>query len=303
MNYVIERDPEISSAALAGMTFPTFRFLLDRATVPEGVEVHRFVAIDSSGEPLGLWLGTREKSDPGADIILRSLFVVPEARNRGLATALMGQAITELAQAGEKRISVNFTDGKPAIEWFEKVLRKSGWSVPEPKMVLIKCDFDQITTERPLWYRGTPLDPGQEIVLWSEVSEAQMEEFLKSQEEEHWVPDDLMPAEYDYLGKLEETTSLALLQNGKIAGWMLTHAISPKILRFTCGYVRPELQRRGRLFSMLRRSIDDMAIKGFKEGIWTSPVSHRAMHRFVVRRMAPHALYCRHTKDAHRDLP
>ena len=129
----------------AALTFSAYRSLLAAvgAGTPDAIgRIPVALCAESDGRPAGLIVaryvpGGRAGAPPSspdgslsADAELLSVFVVPDLRNRGLATALVAAVERELALRGARRLAGIYMTGKPSIPALEKVFEKRGFSPP-----------------------------------------------------------------------------------------------------------------------------------------------------------------------------
>ena len=91
------------------------------------------------------------------------------------------------------------------------------------------------------------------------------------------------------------TTSVALRVNGAIVGWCLTHAVDG-LLRFTCAFVRKDLQRLGRLLLLWDEVFARMPQAGFTVGMWTIRLSSKGMVAFASKHMQPYSIFFGETR-------
>ena len=103
-----------------------------------------------------------------------------------------------------------------------------------------------------------------------------------------WVPEDLLPNRHEQ--GMELLNSVGLRVGGEVVGWVITHQIVRNVYRYTCSFVKTELQRRLAIVPLYREAISRQVQKEGQDtiGIWTVPVRHHQMVAFVEHRMAPH---------------
>jgi hypothetical protein len=78
--------------------------------------------------------------------------------------------------------------------------------------------------------------------------------------------------------------------------------MSPLVVRYTCCYVRLELQQQGG--NLLLRAAIEAHARGAPEGhgTWTVPLRQQEMAAFVRRRMAPYLLSLTEIRESHKAL-
>jgi GNAT superfamily N-acetyltransferase len=291
--------PAQDAPAFLPMTFPHYAHLLTKADLDRAIAVP--LAATADGEPAGLVLGAMPKADHPAPPSLFSLFVAPAWRHHGIGTRLMEEFHREIARRGGRTIRVSYMSGKESIPFFERILRKTGWSEPTPRMAAIKADLLQIRAMDPPWLRGRRVDSNRfQIIPWREVTEAQKQALRRSHEQEKWIAEDLAPWKHE--ANYDPVTSCALLRDGELVSWVINHHMPDGTTRFTCSFAHPRLQRLGVVLWLYKESVDQAEKHGRRYGTWTVPLYHPAMHAFAVRWMKPCAVYCRETYGCEKHL-
>jgi GNAT superfamily N-acetyltransferase len=286
--------PPGQRAGLEAMTFPAYQHLL-ACRQRDNWTVHAQVAAGKDG-PAGLLLAVVDPAAGRGELL--SLFVSAARRNNGIGRALLAAAADHWRGLGLREVETTFTTGTPGGDAFERVLAAAGWQAPVLRTVAVKCLHRDMVENPPAWLKLRPLPGHMQVLPWVEITAGQRAELAASQAAEHWIPDELNPFDFERRENPEPGTSVALAVDGCIRGWWMNHRLSPVLLRFTCCYIHPSLQRTGRLFHLTAECIRRMPEHGFTEGIFTVAVSQPFMHAFAKKRIAPHALYCRETKGA-----
>lgn len=287
-------------ARFADMTFPAYRHFLalQRArrhaqmpSLPVVIPVALGARIGE--EPVGLALAeVPEGQTANAEVL--SLFVAPACRGRGLGTALLDAMGTCLSRIGvEKALGVYMT-GRPNQEILERVLQKAGWTKPEFRQLTMRFTLEQ--GRRMGWYGRYPLEDGYSMFPWKDLTDAEREALRESQKATGWIKPDLEPWKHDAEG-FEPVSSLGIRLRGEIVGWVITHAVDARTVRFTCSFIRRDLGRRGKIVPAYSEAIRRLSEgTGFVECTLTVPVQHRGMSSFVLRRCAPFASFIGETR-------
>lgn len=270
--------------ALERFTFPSLRPLfrtLGNAT--EAKEQPFALVARKRTKPVGMLLGGLSAA-PRPEARIHSVYVAAPFRHNGLATALWARAEEVAAAAGAHRIGVNYIVGKPSIAAVEAILAKRGWSPPELSMLVVTMEYHNAV--KASWLRDWKLPASYRIVRCSKLTEAERDELDEQRRTGQWMARDLDPRKF--LEHYHEPTSLALLREGCIRGWVINHLMEGK-LRFTCSFVHPELQRKGCVLWLYSEAVRRMHKVGLREGIWTIPTHHPAMQAFARRWMRPYS--------------
>lgn len=271
-------DPDLEA-----YTFPHWRPVFrSLGSNREGLDpAFALAAVSRDGTKVGLLLGNLEGENNRRAVFL-SVYVVPPWRGQGVGRALWGAAEKLARKEGAEWAEVNYVLGKPSIAFLEKILQKQEWSVPRRRMYVVKFDLETLG-EAP-WLRNRRLPEDYEIVLWRELPKESITELISSNAENAWVPSDLNPAYF--LEDCHVETSLALRWRGKIRGWLITHQVNG-VLRWSCGFVHPDFQQKGRMFALYGEVVRRAKRLGLREITGTVPTHHPGMVAFALRWLKP----------------
>ncbi|HQR45319.1 MAG TPA: type 2 lanthipeptide synthetase LanM, partial [Thermoanaerobaculia bacterium] len=290
----------------APLTFPAYRHLLslgrarrhlDMPSLPEITPVALGAFLD--GAPAALLLAEVDEKKPGAAEVL-SLAVLPELQGLGLGTRLLDAAAREFAGRGFERLHGVYMTGQPSQAALERVLVKCGWDPPAPRMLTIRFTLEE--ARRTAWFGRYPLTEGFTVFPWTELTPGEREGLVRSQAERRWIKPDLEPWRHDRYG-FEPVSSLGIRYHGEIVGWVINHALSEKVVRFTCSFIRKDLGRRGKIVPAYTESIRRLSQKtAFEECTLTVPLRHEGMARFLVRWCRPMASFFGETRGSEKRL-
>ncbi|EKD68356.1 MAG: GCN5-related N-acetyltransferase [uncultured bacterium] len=273
----------------SNMTFPAYRNLLTRL---EPAGPYFAVGALFNGSPAGLALG-KIHEERKAEVL--SVFVDQNYRCRKIGEGLLSELEKIFKEMNCAECALVYMTGKPATPMFEKLLLKSGYSDPEFRKLVcrascksfLSCGWEKYLKKLPAEYK---------IISWNEVSEADREQIRQSNEINKWIAPDLMP--FDFENGCEPINSLAMRYRGDIVGWVINHRIAFDLIRYTCSFLRPDLQKAGRIVAMYYESLlRQNAVMPFSHGIWTVPSWHVHMIDFARRHMAPHLTSMSETRE------
>ncbi len=293
-----EEVTEPLGEAWAGMTFPTYRPVLPLfGRAAPGSIASRFVAWRASDgdRPVGLVVGQR--SEDGASVELVSLFVAADMRGQGVATALLAALETGVAARGVQRITGTYMTSKPSIAALERVFVKRGFAPPVQRKVAVR-----FTPEEPAaapWYQKAKLPEGSEIFPWIERRPDEEAALKASQAASPWIPEALEPWRCDQ--QFHVPSSVGLRKDGQIVGWVINHQMTPTLVAFTVSYMRPDLARRGAIFSLYVESLERLQGTGMT-CTYVTDASFESMARFTLRRVAPYVGFCGETRGVTKEL-
>lgn len=287
--FELEELNVINAIAFRNLAYPAHQHALHQLG-PESPIIA--IGAIAEGKPAGLVLAEAR----GEKSAILSICTASAFRNRGIATELLNAAERALRTRDVPSASLTYVTGKPTTEALEKLLARCGWPVAEPKH--LHCWTDNRVYP---WLAEYKLPESFEIFPWIDITVGDRVSLERSQAAENWVPESVWPFSFD--GTLEPNTSLGVRYGGELVGWVLTQVRPPDALCYACSYMRPDLQRRGRLIGAyaeaVRRQIEftDKTV-----GIWIVPYKHPAMAAFVLRRMKPHLVSLQEFRESRKEF-
>jgi GNAT superfamily N-acetyltransferase len=296
-------------AALAAMTFPVYRQLLDLAPTvrhPEQGDERQVqpvgVAAFSGAEPVGLVLGEVPVGDGGPPPEMLSLFVAPEWRGHGVATALVAALESEVARRGHRELDTVYTAGKPSIGAVERILWKRAWVAPESRTLSVRFApaaalASNLFDERRMAALGAAL----ELFPWSRIGDAEKAEIRASHERAPWITPALAPWRFERAG-FDPDSSIGARYRGAVVGWVLNHKVSPEVVRFTCSFMRKDISRRGRIVPLYHESLKRLAATDCRQCTFITPVVYPNMIHFIERWILPIADFAAETRGSKKAL-
>lgn len=262
------------------MTFPMFAPLLQRIGVDP-----RFVAAiaQSNQQPLGLALA--EVVSSGEEGLIRSIYVEPSARRKGVALELLRTVERRLQDQGVKQVTGSYAKN-PVVEG---LLARDGWVPPQPSMYLFHVNKAGMEAmEHSPVYREANLGPGQEIVSWKDLTPEDHAAIAEAVVRFH-VPTGLTAATEPHL--IDPELSLALRIDGMVYVWLLVHRTGPERRRYTGLYARPDSPVKGLairlVFESLRRRLIEIRNLPDADATWGCP-ANMPMAGFCLRRLVPY---------------
>jgi GNAT superfamily N-acetyltransferase len=286
---LIEELPIFKRSAFAAFTFPYYQGLL---LTPSLAVRSTCAGVSCDGRPIGLALIENQARDCGN---LRSIWIEPEYRRQGIARQLLQQVEEMVVARGRRRLETVYMDTLPEVNAFESLLRGAGWESPHTRMYVLQSDLAHINQAG--WMKNPPiLEPEYELRPWEEVSAAEKKAVaaLRIYSKEVWPENS--GSNYD------RPTSMAIRKGGELVGWIVNHPYAPGVLRFTCSYLRDDLQGRGRMVAVMAESVRRMGPAGYHRGIWAVPMEFPRMVAFSKRRLFPFATEISETRGSGKQL-
>jgi GNAT superfamily N-acetyltransferase len=240
----------------------------------------RAVVVQTDDEAAGLAI-----SVPGPDgqFELLSLYVAPFFRRLGLGASLL-QAVEAGFRADGYRLGVHFLSVPANDQGNARFFMARGWSRPIPSRLICRSTVP-LALETP-WLVEARLPERYRIVDWQSLRATQRAPLETACG--HWINDDVNPFLYE--ADCDPSTSVALVEadSGAARGWVLTHRLDERTLRWTCSFLQPDLQRSAIMRSLWRDVVRRQAQSpGLVDFTFAAPLSEPRMARFALRRMRP----------------
>ncbi|MEE3326915.1 MAG: GNAT family N-acetyltransferase [Myxococcota bacterium] len=231
---------------------------------------------------------------------LRSVYVAPTHRQCGVATQLVATAESLSAEHGWTSLRTVFMEGPGNRTDLRRLLARCDWTKPVLRTRVIQIALEEILHAS--WtQRRRPLPDAFEVFPWTDLSDPEKETLLRDQKEHNWPDIEIFP--FHYGPHFEEKTSFGVRYEGKVVGWVVNHRLDKETLRFTCSYLREDLQKLGRLVELYARSVDQIKNRtAFKQAIMTVPVEYPAMWAFSRRHLVPFAQQVKKTYGSTKEL-
>ncbi len=241
------------------------------------------VAAHSGGDTIGFGFGWgAKKPNPGFELI--SLYINPFLRQQGVGSAILSKIEKGFAELGYRE-GVYFLMAEDDENPLGKFLVHNNWRQASIRQIICKSTID-LAYETP-WLIRARLPRGYRIKLWDEVSKIERAAIQRRQESsDPWYADDQDP--FTKEDDCHKDTSLALMKGDEVVGWVITHVIGEKVLRWTISFVSPDLQSIGRILPLWWEVAQRQAkLTDLKRFTWGVPVAHPRMLRFAQTRMKP----------------
>lgn len=263
---------------LSRMTFPSYVELL------KNVEDENTIAIQVvlNYKSIAMILCKEQKQNQWE---ILSVFTEKKYRNAGVATSLLSHTVEVLTSLDAKNIFVKYMTNKPNTAIINRLLDGAGFETMKKRQLDIQCS--KMILQAP-WIK-TLYNPAKNfsIKLWHNLSKSEREDIKTSQQKNRWIPEYLVP--FIYETGHEKQYSRALLYNDEVVGWSITHKLDSKTIRFTCSFIREDLQHYMQLMPLIIHTVEDIIKDGFEYGIWAVKVEERKMIAFSSRQMVSYS--------------
>jgi hypothetical protein len=159
-----------------------------------------------------------------------------------------------MALQGYSDIQLTLVTPETALETISTVLVAAGWSAPETRLAGMRIAAHAVAElDWPTW--AATLGPRERIISWDTVTAQHREDFTRRRKADpHLFPHVLNP--FHRAINHNPETSLALIQDERLMGWLITHAISSDILGWTVSYVLPPLEHKARVLALWRETLN-----------------------------------------------
>jgi len=238
-----------SAPLFAPLTFPRFRARLQMVGTDHSVMAVGAVCGDHAA---GLVLGQHRPDGSVSEVL--SLYVAPSYRGRGIGTALLKELEAVSTARGCQRMELVYVEKPPATHALEHLLLGLGWQPPQVRMVLCKVDRKVLQAS---WFTKPNLPPEFEVFPWCDLRLDERVEIERSQRECSWYPESVSPFQDE--DTQEPATSLGLRYRGAVAGWLITHRLDARTVRYTALFVREDLRGQHCWLALLHEALQRQA--------------------------------------------
>jgi GNAT superfamily N-acetyltransferase len=289
------------------MTFPAYRHLLTLEPtfrLPGEAEqrpVRAFGVVGRYGDrPVGLALAEMPTREADGAPELLSLFVEPPHRREGLATALVEAVEDGLRDRGFDLVEAVYMTGKAAVAAVERIFETRGWQAPELRTITVKFTMQEALSTP--WYGRMGLLPaGAEIFAWKDLTPAERQQLVESNERSPWIANSLQPWRHDTIG-FDPVSSVGLRYRGEVVGWVINHRVDARTVRFTCSFMRKDLSRRARIVPLYSEALRRLSEAGCEFCTFVTPTVYPGMLEFIRRHCAPYASFTGETRGTRKRL-
>jgi ribosomal protein S18 acetylase RimI-like enzyme len=276
MPFRLERVGTAELDGLGHLTFPAVRAL---AQARHGDTV---VAIVVQGDDAAAGLAIAVPG-PDGQFELLSLHVAPFFRRLGLGRALLS-AVEEHFGGSGYRLGVHFFSVPEQDQGNARFFMACGWS--RPALARLVCATTVANALSTPWLIEAELPARYEVRGWHGLSAGERGTLAAALPS--WGHDEIDPFLHEPGHDRETSVALCERRSGTVEGWVITHRIDETGLRWTCSFLRPELQRLGLMRALWLAVVHRQARRPeLTDFSFTVPVTEPRMARFALRRMRP----------------
>ncbi len=273
----IEPVAVADAAALAHLTFPARRHILEEP----GERNLVLFAARADREVVGLvffWIADHGEAE------LISLYVDAFYRSGDLPLCLLRAGEQACRDRGAHMLSHLMTIWEDD-ETLARLLVSEGWLRPRLRQMVCNVTVESALTVP--WLMDARVPDGYRIIDWSEVTPEMRDELQGRRDENRtFWPKELDPFENE--AGTYPLTSVALVSDDRVRGWLLCHALGEDAVRWTISWVDESIQSAARIVPLWRAGVLRQAERTDRPRfLWTVPAELPRMCRFVSRRMRP----------------
>lgn len=274
-------DPT-TERGLEAMTFPSYRSLLLQSTSERVCIMGGYIE-----ETLVILLVAMRVADGLWEIL--SVFTCKAHRAQGYATQVVAFFCEHLQSLGGKHCTLKYMTHKENTPALEHLLDAVGFEPAEPRQFVIRGELSRM--QKAPWTRlfRDGLPEGFSIKYWRDLSFKEREALQSAITHETWVPKDLNP--FDFEPDYAPALSLALMFEGEVVGWSITHLLDAQTLRYTNLYIKASLQLRGQFIALVNHTMALMAHEGLRYGSWAVCVAYEKTIAFYKKHLIPYCVW------------
>ena len=232
---------------------------------------------------------------------LISVFTDEPERRQGLGAGTVAAVCERLAAQGHRALRTCYERDEGSAPPVEGLLAQCGFPAPRPRFIVGRCETAAIG-QAP-WVRRTQIPAAFQVVPWLQVPDDRREALRILEGRPGWHDRSLSP--FSRGPDLEPGNSLALLQDGQIVGWQITHRTDPRTIRYSTLFVRRDLARLGLgiplLATAIRRHVDELSSSSDR-AVFVVDVGQEPMVAFYRKHMASWIDRCTLSMETTRGL-
>jgi GNAT superfamily N-acetyltransferase len=244
--------------------------------------IHLAVGAKENSRPIGLLLCKTDDNYQCANIL--AVYVKPEYRNQGLASAMFQQLEKTLKLQGFKKIKIEYYQNSPTISYFEKILKKLNWSAPLPQMLICRVKCEKLMTAD--WISKYKLTPDFSVFLWSEITTKEKEKILANEDKKGWYTKQFNPFLFE--ANMVKFNSLGLKYKDTIIGWIIVTHFSDDALNYPKLFICEEYQNSGKAIVLLAEAVKLQATSKIPYGLFAFEINNKKMRLFYEKRFKPY---------------
>jgi uncharacterized protein (TIGR03032 family) len=210
----------------------------------------------SEEKPAGLLVA--ERLPVNASVHLRSLFVVPEHRQQGLATEMVRRLEAAMLRQDCPYLECSYDSTWNYASVVEDILASLDW--PRPQVLQYRYQGQAKAIPEALPFAETSLPSGFTIFPWQELSAADREAIHSRQKAESWYPLRMDPFQEEESRELENSIGLRFQE--QVVGWLVTHRNHPDIVQYRILFVSnefPASERTGLIIPLIAQAFQRQA--------------------------------------------
>lgn len=249
--------------------------------------------LESQGRLLALGMEAGSQCEPVGLVVLeldfsraqgcmQVMFITPEHRHRGLATALLREAQARCQQLQLNSINCAYYSGKSITPALEAWLGKTGWHAPQLEANVFHIDRSVAAAP---WLRTGSLPAGLRLLPWIDIDRQERERLATLSPQPY--PPFLSP--FKTFAPLDGSISLAVQSEEGVEGWAIAYRLEAKTVLYDAVYISPRYQQTGIALMMLASSIRRQLETDIPYGMFTVNTETPAMFRLSRRWIAPYA--------------
>lgn len=279
---------------------PFFHTFLDNQD-PYGIHSNLLgVALFLDNHPVGVGLASLYTKVQNAHI--HALEIAPQYNEPSLYQNLLQVITQKLIENGIRIATYNYFKEAPSTLTWENIFVDEKWNGPQPLM--IECLFHRSHFDPDWWYKKMHFEKGFEEILLKDLSPSEKNDLVRRWEQGS-IPDYIYPLDREK-AEIEYGNSLALRHQGKIVGWIVTHRLTPDLIRYSSLYLEDEFSSTGYWLKLLIDALyihrDNIleANQGLLE-INLNQIS-KSWLNFIQRRLFPQASQIKHKQTFWKSL-
>ena len=239
-------DKNVHSQVAIGIGKPTFscaevlaqfnRYIFPFDIIDDLIE-NRFdslmcLTMHLNDQLIGLAIGT-QRNDGGIQLI--SFYIIPSCRGKGHGSILMVSFLEAMNETDFKNIHANYKTFWPDNVAWEKIIRNNEWDITDSELHYVLVDrLLELKNEK--WISNLQLPPNAHVRTLDAKKITYLRDWIQQSSLSDEMPADVRPDKA--LRQTNKESSLLLLTDHDIAGWIIVHDLEEGVGQVSALYIR-----------------------------------------------------------------
>jgi len=208
---------------------------------------------------------------------LFSFFVIPDERNKGIATQLLALLENSLKEQNKKFLFTRYRNDWSSKEYIEKLLNNNQWKTPELLRIIASGEINNYPKVK---WPVLKLASENCLLPWSEITSEDKKTI------DQWIAEKKIPPEFDprqHGNKIDAEISTAMRKGNKLIGWNIVYRLKEDTLEYNNLFIEESYRQHGLAFHLLKNSCEKQYHSTIPNATWVVNADNMAVLKFTRR--------------------